>query len=400
MSESLEVAPDEIARAPSVADQSEPLADARNAVDALARAHDARGALVRASHAPATQAKYAADWAAFVSWCRAHEREAPELVPLPASDATLSLWVGAHRHLAPSTLARKLAAVRLAHERAGHALPRSTLPATRAALAGHARLRAREGDAAPHRATAATAERLIRMVDALGTLPESGPFDEKARRLLRNRALLLIGFDAAFRRSELVGIDVEHLEWTASGLSVRVPRSKSDQAGVGAWVPILRRPSSSHCPVAALERWCEAGERHAGPLFVSLHRARHTGPSGSRRLSGAAVARIVKGAARDAGLDGAFSGHSLRRGLITSAIEADVPMHRVQQHARHARIDTTLAYVEHREPSEGHPGAALLPSVKPPLEPPHADTPEADPARTDGGSPQEARQPDDGGVST
>ena len=339
----------------------EPLSEARAAADALADAHQARDTLVRASHAPSTQAKYAADWAAFLRWCRAHGTNSDALAPVPASDATLSLWVGAHRHLAPATLARKLAAIRLAHERAGHPLPRASLPATRAALAGHARLRALESEAGATQASAATLERLVRMVDALGPVPESDALDAAARRLVRNRALLLIGFDAALRRSELVGIDVEHLEPTATGVSIHLPRSKGDQLGQGAWVPLLRRPSSPYCPVAALERWCEVGDRQRGPLFVSLHRARHTGPSGTRRLSGAAVARVVKAAARAAGLEGEFSGHSLRRGLITSAIEADVPMHRVQQHARHTQINTTLAYVEHRQPSNDHPAAALMP---------------------------------------
>ena len=152
-------------------------------------------------------------------------------------------------------------------------------------------------------------------------------------------------------------------------------------------MPLLRRPSSPYCPVAALERWCEVGDRQRGPLFVSLHRARHTGPSGTRRLSGAAVARVVKAAARAAGLEGEFSGHSLRRGLITSAIEADVPMHRVQQHARHAQINTTLAYVEHRQRWDGHPAAALMPTPNPVAVAPKATSTESDdPASNDGTS--------------
>ena len=86
---------------------------------------------------------------------------------------------------------------------------------------------------------------------------------------------------------------------------------------------------------------------------LGAHRA-HTPPEATR-LSERAVARIVQGAARAAGLDGPFAGHSLRRGQITAAVKAGVPLDRIQAHARHRDLGTTLACVEARTARDNHP---------------------------------------------
>lgn len=163
---------------------------------------------------------------------------------------------------------------------------------------------------------------------------------------LRNRALLLVGADLGVRRSELVALDIEHLATERRGLAVTIARSKGDQTGKRATLALLARPGSPYCPVAALERWLVArGRPTTGPVFVGLQPGRCRAP-GVQRLSDRAVARVVKAAAKAAGLAGDFAGHSLRRGMVTDALEAGEPPHLVQRRARHRTIDSTLAYAE------------------------------------------------------
>ena len=128
----------------------------------------------------------------------------PGLDALPTSDDTFSPYVGALDHLRPSTVRRAIAAIRLAHERAGYPAVLEACPATTVALRGHARRHARTP---PSASTAATASRLEAMADTIETDTAKG---------VRDRAVLLVGFDLAARRSELVGRDVEVCMSTAS----------------------------------------------------------------------------------------------------------------------------------------------------------------------------------------
>ena len=322
-------------------------ADDEGVDDALERARVTRAEQVLASHAPATRRAYASDWQGFLAWCERHAAADPAIVALPADDATLSLWVGASDALRPSTLKRKLAAIRLHHARAGYAMPDEAYPATRAALAGHRRRHAGER---PRQMRAATDPILRALADTC---------DPRTLIGLRNRALLLVGFDGAFRRGELVGIDAEHLVRTADGILVRLPQAKGDPDGDGAQVSLAARAGSPWCPVDALERWLDARARPPGPVFVGLRGARHLRSPGTRRLSEKAVARIVKGAAVAAGLEGTFGAHSLRRGLVTSAIDAGVPIQQVMRHVRHRRLETTLGYAEARDAEANHPRIGL-----------------------------------------
>jgi integrase len=133
----------------------------------------------------------------------------------------------------------------------------------------------------------------------------------------RDRALLLTGFAGAFRRSELVALDVADLVWVPEGLTILVRRSKTDQEGKGRTVPIPRGRYEATCPVRAMRAWLEAAGIAAGAIFQGLTRGgRLTG----KRLADRDVARLVKRAVGSTGLDSQFfSGHSLRAGLVTQA---------------------------------------------------------------------------------
>jgi len=139
----------------------------------------------------------------------------------------------------------------------------------------------------------------------------------------RDRALLLLGFAGALRRSELVGLDVADITEGTDGLTVRLRRSKTDQEGAGRTVGVSYGSNPVTCPVRAWRAWLELSGITEGPAFRSVDRH---GRIGTTRLSPQAVALVLKRHAARAGIDpGEVAGHSLRAGLATSAAEAGVP---------------------------------------------------------------------------
>ena len=156
---------------------------------------------------------------------------------------------------------------------------------------------------------------------------------------IRDRALLLLGFAGAFRRSELVGLNVADLEFVDQGLIVHLRRSKTDQEGVGRKVAIPYARGSA-CPVKAAKDWLTAAGISEGPLFRPVTRHGHMA---EERLSGHAVAKIVKARAAAVGLNAkGYSGHSLRAGLITSAAMLGVSIWKIKAQSGH-RTDAMVA---------------------------------------------------------
>jgi integrase len=156
---------------------------------------------------------------------------------------------------------------------------------------------------------------------------------------IRDRSLLLLGFAGAFRRSELVSLDVSDLEFVDRGLLVNLRRSKTDQEGEGRKIaiPFAR---GAVCPVRALRDWLEIGGITHGPIFRPINR--HGNISGER-LTAHAVATIVKERAAALGLNPArYAGHSLRAGLITSAAAIGVSVWKIKAQSGH-RSDAILS---------------------------------------------------------
>ena len=164
----------------------------------------------------------------------------------------------------------------------------------------------------------------------------------------RDRALILLGFAGAFRRSELVGLDVEDCAFGKDGLTVTLRRSKTDQDGAGRKIGIPYGANPDTCPVRTVQAWLELAGIAAGPLFRSINRHGQVQPG---RLSGIDVARVVKKLAERAGLDSAkYAGHSLRAGHATS---------------RGDRGRVGAVHHESDRASVGSDGAALYPGREP-----------------------------------
>ncbi len=132
---------------------------------------------------------------------------------------------------------------------------------------------------------------------------------------LRDRAPLLLGFAGAFRRSELVALDVADLEFSSAGLAINLRGAKTDQEAAGRRIGVPYGSNEKTCPVRSLQAWLESARITQGAVFRSLEKFQRVQP---RRLSDKAVARIVKRRAKDVGLDpDRYAGHSLRAGLAT-----------------------------------------------------------------------------------
>jgi integrase len=163
---------------------------------------------------------------------------------------------------------------------------------------------------------------------------------------LRDRALLLVGFAGALRRSELVGIDREHLRFNEAGLRILLPSSKTDQEGKGVELGLSRGKRRETCPVRALEAWLEASACQYGPVFRKVDR---WGSIEHARLGGDAVRDILLSRAKAAklvvhGLE-RLSPHGLRAGFVTEAYLAGARDEQVMDHTRHRDLKTMRGYV-------------------------------------------------------
>lgn len=298
---------------------SERLTAANALHDALSAAREF--ALDEKSHA--TRAAYRADFADFAAWCETVER-----VPVPADPSTVAAYLAAlaERQLKPSTIGRRLAALKYAHSLAGQPDP-TAHPSVRAV---HKGIRRRLG-VRPDQKAPAVASAIAKMLKRVPAQTIAGK---------RDRALLLLGFGAALRRSELVGLDVEDIQTAAEGVLVTIKRSKVDQEARGAQVAVPN--GKKLMPVAALREYVSAANLSAGPLFVRIGKGdRVTG----ERLTPQTVALIVKKYARLAKLDEtAFSGHSLRSGLVTEALSNGADVFAVADQGRWRKLETVREY--------------------------------------------------------
>ena len=173
---------------------------------------------------------------------------------------------------------------------------------------------------------------------------------------LRDRALLLLGFAGAFRRSELVALNVADIRECEAGLRVRISRSKTDQEAQGVTIGIV--PGAVACPVRAIKAWLEAAKIMDGPLFRSIAKGERIS---TERLSDKSVADIVKRHVARLGLDpAAFGGHSLRAGFLTSAAAKGASIFKMMDTSRHKSVDTLRGYVRDAELFRDHAGIGLL----------------------------------------
>ena len=244
--------------------------------------------------------------------------------------------------LSPFTLARRAVAIGKAHRSMDYPDPCNG-DLVRSTLRGIRRLQG----TAQRRVDPLLREDILAVVDALPSTIKGS----------RDRALMLVGFAGAFRRSELVSLQVEDVRFVPEGMTLRLRRSKTDQSGEGRdiGIPFAR---SRTCPVKALREWLDRGAITCGPIFRSVGKG---GRVQASALTSQSVALIVKHYAAKVGLDPArVSGHSLRAGLITSAAKLGVSTYKIRQQSGHASDAMLARYIRDGELFIGNAAGAVL----------------------------------------
>jgi integrase len=267
---------------------------------------------------------------------------------MPAEPQLVKAYLASlkRRGLAPSTITAHLAALAHAHRHAGIGFDTSLFEGV---LDGVRRLNKRK----PKKAKPATREVLA------AALPELG--DDL--RGLRDRAIILLGFWAARRRSELAGLDATpvltagatgHVEFAKEGLIIRLGVSKANQDGgeESYAVPYGCEP----CAVEAVLAWVKAAEISDGALFRQINRHGKLGG----RLSGHSVNTIVK-----ARLGDDFSGHALRRGFLVDAANNGLDVLALARQSGHASVNMVREYVKEAELFKANPAALLAARHRP-----------------------------------
>jgi site-specific recombinase XerD len=286
----------------------------------------------RASLAKNTRRTYSVMWSKFDDWCKQQN-----LCSLPASAETISLYLaslGGKKSF--STIDTTIAAIEKAHEYQG------------VHITGNLDLyrRVRKGIRRTHKekqtlkqARALSLLELTLFCRQLGCSPLE----------LRDKALITIAFFGALRRSELVELDIEHVELSEKGLALTLLQTKTSDQAVRVY--LAKTKDESVCPVKALKEWLTNSNISRGPIFRPLTKG---GKVKDSRLTGHAVSEIMK---KYFGAD--YSGHSLRRGLVTSVAEKGAALHKIQQHSRHKTANMVLRYIEYVEGFENASAVSL-----------------------------------------
>lgn len=286
----------------------------------------------------------------FVSWSRA--RGLP--IALPWSPETVAQHIGwmAGQGMAVGSIGIAVAAINWVHEQREMISPTHT-PALKRTMAGLRRTSTRE----PRRVSPVTPEVMRSIIEQIDTSHALG---------IRDRAMILLGWACALRRSELCALGRADIERTSRGMKIRIRRSKTDQEGKGQTVVIPRETAFG--VVEAIEAWLAVRDSaivDSGPLFVAIHTGRR-GTAGkttlrNRPVTAGAWALRIKHYVSAAGLDASkFSGHSLRAGFATSAAEAGATVMKIAEVTRHAKLETVLTYVREVDRFRDHAGSGWL----------------------------------------
>jgi len=290
-------------------------------------------AYLHQSLADNTHRAYEADLAHFRTWGG----------NIPTTSAAVAEYLAAHAPiLSMATLDRRVIAISQAHAARGFPNPTQS-GLVRAVRRG---IKRAHGEA-QRRAAPLSMSDLATVLEAMGA-------DVRA---VRDRALLLLGFAGALRRSELVALDQEDLELVEQGLVVDLRRSKTDQVHEGRKLGIPYG-STTLCPVLALTDWLSLVPGKSGPIFTRVDRH---GNILDRRMSPEAVALVIKERAAAAGFDPSlYSGHSLRAGFATAAAQAGVTGWKIRQQTGHASDAMLAPYIRDGELFNGSAAGALL----------------------------------------
>ena len=259
---------------------------------------------------------YKADYKDFAAFCIKHGFKS-----MPTEPKILSLYLTNLSQTSKfSTLKRRLASISVIHRLSGHYID-TKHPMITENLMGIKRIKGSHQKA----------KKPI-LINELKSIINVINKDQNEKRRLRNRALILVGFAGGFRRSELVAILIEDIDFVSEGVKIFIKRSKTDQSGEGMTKGIPYFSNSEYCPVISLKSWLEKLEVKNGKIFD---------------ISDKTVALTIKKYTAIAGLDSnKYSGHSLRSGFATSAAEFGAEERSIMAMTGHKTTQMVRRYIQ------------------------------------------------------
>lgn len=292
------------------------------------RAKGGPSALVRgfaaASQSESTRRSYAQDMRHFKVWGG----------KVPATAQMVAEYIAAYGgHLKVTTIEHRLIAIHRAHQDRGlksptkDALVKQTMEGIR-----------RSFGVAPRRVRALVKDDLVEILVSVAK--------QKPLKAARDKAMLLLGWAAALRRSELVALSVDDVTIHGQGVELKIRKSKTDQRGAGQTVFVPMAKSKDRCPVLALQEWLQSARITVGPIFRQV--SRHDYVVGEKGLTPQAVAQVVQAAVRGAKgeeVAATVSAHSLRAGMVTEAATVGVPVSEIMGVTRHTSVATLYVYI-------------------------------------------------------
>lgn len=292
-----------------------------------------------AARAPNTMRGYRSDWKEWSFWC-----EVEGFSPIPAEPGAVSRYLTelARHGAAVGTMSRRLSAIRF-----GHQLRDLPNPADHARVATVWEGIRRTHGAEPDAAAPLLPPELFEVLDACPVTrawTTSNRPSEPSLAGLRDRALILVGFVGALRRSEIAAIEVEHLHDHELGVVIALPRSKTNQTGEQAELVVLPRVANKeHCAVEAITRWRDTAGIDDGPLFRRVTKGNRPG---DKRLNPGAINDLVQKAITRAGIDASpYSAHSLRAGFVTYAHLRGINDRAIMHQTRHRSLTSLGKYI-------------------------------------------------------
>lgn len=297
---------------------------------------------IQASTSQNTRRAYQADVRHFIAWGGR----------LPASPDQILHYLQEHASsLNARTLKRRLIAIRHWHAYQGFADP-TTHPLIGKVLSGILHVHGKP----PEKAPPLSIEQLILLTQHIKSSDTLASY--------RNNALLQIGFFGAFRRSELVAMSWEHVFFVSQGVEILIPRSKTDQEGLGE-VCAIPYGTPIICPVTALHQWYERSSASCGPVFNRILKNNKVAP---HSITANSINKIIKSAAMACHLPKAesYSGHSLRRGFATTASLKGASMNAIMRQGRWRHEGTVHGYIEEGKRFDTNAANSILEDLKSP----------------------------------
>ena len=269
------------------------------------------------SKAANTLRAYASDYKDFSAFCAKNNFNS-----LPANPKIVALYLTNLSQTSKfSTLKRRIASISVVHKLKGHYID-TKHPLIIENLLG---IKRRNG-------SNQKAKKPILINDLKQIIEAINKLEMKEIKKIRDKALILVGFAGGFRRSELVDIDHDDVEFVREGVKIFVKRSKTDQSGEGMTKAIPSFNTTLYCPVLHLEQWMTSKENKRGKVFP---------------ISDKSVALIIKKYANLAGLDGRkYAGHSLRSGFATSTAESGAEERNIMAMTGHKTTQMVRRYIK------------------------------------------------------